>query len=275
MGEIFSNSRLSSFENCPKKFHFRYVLKIPAPSESIEAFVGKRVHEVFERLYIALDKGHVPTLAQVLRRYNALWDEHYAPERVRIVRSENSVDFYRENGEQCLTNYYRRHYPFDADETLSVEDRVLFALDDTGQYRFQGIIDRVSRARDGAIEIHDYKTGQWVPSQKKLDVDRQLALYQIGIGERHGAGAPVRLVWHYVLRGQTRTSTRTTEQLRELRAETMELIDQIRAEVRFEPRPGPLCRWCEYAYRCPANPEARADAPQMVPPSPDGQLRLL
>ena len=44
MSEIYSHSRLSTFENCRKKFEFRYVLKLPEDSEGIEAFVGKRVH---------------------------------------------------------------------------------------------------------------------------------------------------------------------------------------------------------------------------------------
>ncbi|MEZ4291655.1 MAG: PD-(D/E)XK nuclease family protein [Myxococcota bacterium] len=51
-----------------------------------------------------------------------------------------------------------RHYPFDDGETLGSERRVVF-LDEDGRYKMQGIIDRISRARDGVIEVHDYKTG--------------------------------------------------------------------------------------------------------------------
>ena len=40
---------------------------------------------------------------------------------------------------------------------------------------------------------------------------------------------PVRLVWHYLLLDQVRTSTRTPEQLDALRADTISLIDRIRA----------------------------------------------
>ena len=61
---LYSHSRLSNFENCPKKFHYRYVLRIPSEFESIEGFVGKRVHEVLERLYLAVRKGSVPPLAK-------------------------------------------------------------------------------------------------------------------------------------------------------------------------------------------------------------------
>jgi RecB family exonuclease len=87
-------------------------------------------------------------------------------------------------------------------------------------YRVRGIIDRVVRAADGAVEIHDYKTGRWVPSQQELDQDRQLALYQIGVEARY-EGTATRLVWHYLLRDQVRVSTRTPDQLDELRARTI------------------------------------------------------
>jgi putative RecB family exonuclease len=280
MSEVFSHSRLASFEDCPKKYEYRYVLKIRRDSESIEGFVGKRVHEVLERLYIAAGRGRVPTLPQVLHRYGALFDEHYDPERVRIVRSENPLDSYRENGERSLTNYYRRHYPFDADETLGLEEHLVFDLDDGGRYRIQGFVDRISRARDGAIEIHDYKTGRWVPNQQKIDEDRQLALYQMGVTEKYGADAPVRLVWHYVLRNQVRRSARTPQQLDSLRAKTAALIDRIGAETRFEPKTSALCSWCEYNDVCPAVAGSSADAPaETAAAAPGGakpgQLSLL
>jgi putative RecB family exonuclease len=279
--ESFSHSRLSSFEDCPKKFHYRYVLRIPSETESIEGFAGKRVHEVLERLYLAAAKDQLPSIARVIRRYHLLWDEHYDAERVRIVRSENGVDFYRENGERCLVNYYRRFYPFDADETLGLEQRVTFDLEPEGAYRIQGVIDRVVRTGDGAIEIHDYKTSQRVPRQEQLDRDRQLALYQIGIAQQYGEQQPIRLVWHFLLLDQVRRSSRTPAQLDQLRAQTIELIDRIRVETAFDPRPGPLCRWCEYYGICPTNPDATpAQVPQGESAGPEGappggQLELL
>ena len=259
MSEVFSHSRLSSFESCPKKFQYRYVLRVPSDSESIEQFLGKRVHEVLERLYIAVGKGLVPSLSQVLRRFQLLWDENYDAERVRVARPENSVGSYRGLGERGLTHYYRRFYPFDSGETLDVERRVRFDLDDRGAYRMQGVIDRIARAPDETIEIHDYKTSRRMPSQKTLDKDRQLALYQIGVARIYGEERPIRLVWHYLLLDRVATSTRTPDRLDDLRAHTMGLIDRIREETAFEARPGPLCGWCEYRDLCPAV-GGRADA---------------
>ncbi|MCZ6784623.1 MAG: PD-(D/E)XK nuclease family protein [Proteobacteria bacterium] len=251
MSTVFSHSRLSSFENCPKQFHFRYIEKIPAETESVEAFVGKRVHEILERLYVFVGQGMVPAVEKVVHRYHALWDETFDPERVRIVREGTPLSFYRGLGERCLRNFYQRHYPFDADETLALEEKVQFQLDAAGRYRIRGVIDRLVRAADGVIEIQDYKTGQRVPSQKQLDKDRQLALYQLGVGERF-PGEPIRLKWHFVSSGQVRTSTRNAEELEALRLETISLIDRIGAEKEFAPTPIPLCSWCEYKPICPA-----------------------
>jgi RecB family exonuclease len=251
LATVYSHSRLSSFEKCKKQFFYRYVEKRPVETESIEAFVGKRVHAVIEKLNHFIGRGLVPSLPKVLARFRSDWDEQFDPDRVRTVRAENPPDFYRDNGERCLSNHYRRNYPFDRDESLGIEQLVGFALDDDGRYRVRGIVDRIVRAADGAIEIQDYKTGRWVPSQQELDQDRQLALYQIGIAQRYGM-ASVRLVWHYLLRDQVRVSMRTPEQLDELRARTIELIDRVEAETEFAPTPSTLCSWCEFNDVCPA-----------------------
>ena len=186
MSEIYSHSRLSSFEDCPKKFEYRYVLKLKRDTESIEGFMGKQVHEVLERLYGFTAQGKVPSLGRVIERFRIWWNERYDPVRVRIVRTENNAAYYREIGERCLGDYYRRCYPFDGDETIATEEHVLFSLDEDDRYRIQGFIDRVVHSRDGAVEIHDYKTSARVPSQNRLDQDRQLALYQMGLSGRFG-----------------------------------------------------------------------------------------
>ncbi|MEE2673117.1 MAG: hypothetical protein VX466_04935, partial [Myxococcota bacterium] len=98
-----------------------------------------------------------PTLEQVKSRFEQLWQTEYDAERVKIVREGVELSVYQELGIRCLEGYYRRHYPFDGDKTLGVEERVVFDLDPSapGQYQMQGIIDRVARARDGALEIQD------------------------------------------------------------------------------------------------------------------------
>ncbi len=269
MGRVESHSSLSSFESCPKKYHFRYVLKVPAESEGIEAFVGKRVHELMERLYEFAGRDMVPSLRRVFERFHANWRESFASNRIRIVRDDMTVEDYVAAGERCLENAYRRFYPFDDGETLGLERRVHTRLDGDGQYAVRGIVDRVVRASDGALEIHDYKTGRRVPRQPEVDRDRQLALYELALRDELGEKGEVRLVWHYLLSGVTRVSQRTSAQLEELRDDTIAAIDRVRAETSWEPREGPLCRWCEYRERCPLFAREAVDDPAPSPIEPD------
>jgi putative RecB family exonuclease len=266
---VFSPSSLNCFENCPRQYAFRYIEKIEIETEGIEAFVGKRVHEVLERLYQFVGQGLLPSLPRVVARYHANFDEQYDTARVRITREGTPADFYRDSGVRGLENYYRRHYPFDGDQTVGLERPIHFALDDDGRYAVRGIIDRIARARDGVLEIHDFKTD--------LDRDRQLGLYELGIREQLGESGDIRLVWHYVLRDVQRTSQRSPEQREQLRANTARAIDKIRAEREFAPKPSGLCGWCEFRDRCPAiNPERAAELAALAEDAePDPQLSLL
>ena len=249
---VFSPSSLRCYENCPKQYHFRYVERRRVDVESIEAFLGKRVHEILERLYLFVGNGRVPSLERVLYRYHANWDAAFDEKRIRIVRKELEPEHYRRQGARCLENHYRRHYPFDSETTLDVEKRIQFQLDDAGHYRLRGVIDRLARARDGVLEIQDYKTGQRVPRQDALDRDRQLALYELGIRELLGETGEIRLVWFYLLTNQIRVSRRQPDELDALRASTRSTIDRIRCETEWQPRTGPLCDWCEFRELCPA-----------------------
>ena len=272
MQSTFSPSSLSCFENCPKQYHFRYVEPLEVEHEGIEAFVGKRVHEVLERLYRFVADGLVPSLAKVVWRYQQNFQAQFDPGRVRIVREGTEAGSYRAAGARGLENYYRRHYPFDADHTLGLEKPIRFDLDGDGRYALRGIIDRLVRAKDGALEIHDFKTSRRVPKQDELDRDRQLGLYELGVREQLGETGEVRLVWHYVVPDQQRTSRRTPEQRDALRESTQRSIDRIRAERDWAPRPSGLCDWCEFRAHCPA---FAAEPRPTAAVSASGQMPLL
>jgi RecB family exonuclease len=273
---VFSPSSLSCFENCPRQYAFRYIDRIPVETEGIEAFVGKRVHEVLERLYQFVGQGLLPSLQRVIARYHANFERGFDPARVRIAREGTPADFYRDAGARGLENYYRRHYPFDRDHTVDLERPIQFALDEDGRYAVRGIIDRIARAKDGVLEIHDFKTGRRIPKQDELDRDRQLGLYELGIREELSEDGDIRLVWHYVLRDEQRTSQRTPEQREQLRATTARTIDRIRSEREFAPKPSALCNWCEFRERCPAvSPARTAELAAIAEDAePDPQLSL-
>jgi putative RecB family exonuclease len=275
---VYSHSRISAFESCRRKYAFRYVEKVPSDWESVEAFLGKRVHEILERLYHHLSRhGRPPSLAQVHARYRRDWHEQWHPQ-VRIVRDENDAEHYLRYGEQCLAHYYRSHYPFDQGETVAIEQNLQIALDSEGRYQMRGIVDRVVRTREGAYEVHDYKTSGSLPPLSRLAGDRQLALYQIGLQQTYPKAQEVELVWHYLGFNKTLRVRHSSEQLAAVCRDTMARIDTIEAAREFPAQPGPLCRWCEYAELCPAaGGRSRLDSPPPPDPAhtpPRGQLSL-
>ena len=56
--EYFSYSSLQSFKKCPAQFKYRYIDKIYKKDEGIEAFMGKRVHEVLNISIIKKCRGN-------------------------------------------------------------------------------------------------------------------------------------------------------------------------------------------------------------------------
>ncbi len=248
----YSHSRLSSFENCPKQFEYRYIQKIETKTEGVEAFLGKRVHEILERLYHHVGRyGRPPSLSRVQKRFSEDWALHWH-ENIKIVRTERTPEYYTQQGEHCLENYYRSHYPFEDGETVALEKPISLQLDDAGRYRLRGIIDRLTRQGHGSYEIHDYKTSGFLPPPSRLEQDRQLALYQIGIEQTFPDIEQVELVWHYLVFNKSLRSRRSREQLDALRSQTIQLIDEIEETAEYRARPGPLCRWCDYREICPS-----------------------
>ena len=51
----FSYSQLNTFKICPQQYKIIYINGVRKVDESIEAFMGKRVHEVLEWLYSELN----------------------------------------------------------------------------------------------------------------------------------------------------------------------------------------------------------------------------
>jgi RecB family exonuclease len=247
---IYSHSRLQTYENCPFKFKLRYLDHIKREeAESIEAFVGKRVHEVLQKLYAESLLTRTNTLADLLNYYDLLWKENWN-DNITIVRKKFNKEHYYQFGRKGIENYYKRYQPFDQSITIGTEMPVNFDLDDAGKYKITGYIDRVAHA-NGIYEAHDYKTGSSLPSQRHLDTDRQLAFYQIAIQEMWPAAREVRLIWHYLAFDLDLVSKREPADLERLKTDTIALIDKIEAAKEFPAIESGLCNWCEYPDLCP------------------------
>jgi len=246
----YSNSRLSCFESCPLKYNYLYIEKLEKPAEeTIEQFLGKRVHETLERLYKDLRFQKPDSLQELLSFYNSEWKKSWN-QSIIFVRKDYSEENYRKMGEQYLSDYYRRYHPFDQSRTIGLEQKISLSLDPEGRYRMTGYIDRLSCREDGTYEIHDYKTGVLTP-HIYLESERQLPLYALAVKHQYHDAKRVLLIWHFLSADKEIVLTKTDEQLESLRKEIMGLIDEIESSKEFRPRKSDLCDWCEFRSICP------------------------
>jgi putative RecB family exonuclease len=247
----YSHSQLSTYETCPHQYKLAYIDKIEAETESIEAFMGSRVHDALEKLYRDLMKvNRLNTLQEILDFYEEVWEKNWKG-TVQIIRKEYSAEDYRQQGKRCLAEYYRRYHPFDHGKTIGLEEYIAFPLDGEKDYTIRGYIDRLVIVDQSILEIHDYKTSGKLSSQNEADSDRQLAFYQMGVADRWKEIKEVRLIWHYLSFDAEIRSSRTAEDLEKVRQEALDLIQRIESDRNFSPKEGPLCNWCNYQPVCP------------------------
>jgi len=246
----YSHSQLSTYETCPQQYRLAYIEKIKTETEGIEAFMGSRVHDALEKLYRDLKVTKLNTLEEILHFYHQSWEKNWN-DRVQIIRKGYSAEDYRRLGEKCISDYYKRYYPFEEGRTLGLEESIYFPLEEERGYWIRGFIDRLTLVDNSVLEIHDYKTSNRLPSQEDVKADRQLAFYQMGVGGKWQDIREVRLIWHYLTFDTEIHSSRTPEQLHQLREGTLDLIRRIESDKKFFPKEGPLCDWCDYQGFCP------------------------
>ncbi len=248
---LYSHSRIESFFQCPLKFKFQYIEKIKVPfHQSIEAFMGSRVHETFEYLYKLVQHTKIPLQQELIDFYKKKWKQNWN-NNIVIVKQGLTKENYFNLGIKCIKNYYQKNHPFNDGLTIGIEKRILIDLDGTGKYKVQGFIDRLVEKKPGFFEIHDYKTVSNLPDQIKAEEDRQLALYAIGLEQEFNEVNEVELIWHFVVFGKTAKSKRTKQQLTELKKETISRIKEIESCNKFNSNPSILCNWCKFQCICP------------------------
>lgn len=294
MATLYSYSRVGSFFTCPTQYAHRYIHKTPSPSpQGIELFMGSRFHDAMEFLYGELPK-RLPDLPEVLSKFDQAWSDSFKEVQsrqkqqgyetpLRINREGETVQDYYERAKSYVESYYGKYAPFDQDETLAVEKRVLFSLDPAGQYKMQGYIDRLSRTPDGTLWVHDYKTGSRKLSKEDARNEDQLALYQLGLAQDPAFRKdPVKLAWHFVaFEDDTVQSERGEKELDFLKKKYVNKIQAIEKAKDFAPLTSALCGWCDFLKLCPdgqkavaqrAERKAKAEGTQAKDPIAGGRV---
>lgn len=248
----YSYSRLSTFDNCALQYKFAYIDKLEKDYEnSIEAYMGKKVHDTLEEFYRQLKYSVVWSLEELLQYYKKIWKEGFSKD-IKVVRCHLKAQNYFDMGEKYLTDYYNHYKPFDQDYTLGLELAIDIDLEGDGRFVLNGRIDRLGVKNDTYI-IHDYKTGATLPKSDDVDENIQLGIYAMAIREMYKDVKKVELVWHYLAFDKeikVVNEEKDSAKLKKELAKKIEYLEGLSTED-FKPRESALCEWCVYASQCP------------------------
>ncbi|MFT4282976.1 MAG: RecB family exonuclease [Candidatus Woesearchaeota archaeon] len=250
MMETYSHSKLSTFEQCTLRYKYQYIDKIKTDiSTTIEAFMGDIVHRTLEKLYKDKQFMKENTKEELLEFYDKLWAEEYN-DSILIVKEEYTAENYRLKGRKMIEEYYDEYKPFNEGKIIGLETEDFYELND--EYKVHVRIDRLMYMGDGVYEIHDYKTNSNLKTQPEADIDRQLAIYNLGVKKLYPDAKKIILIWHFLGFNKEIRSTRTDEELEKLREETIDLIEKVKKTNSFEPKVSKLCDYCNFKEICPA-----------------------
>lgn len=250
---MWSHSRVSTFDNCPKQYWFRYVAPRGAHrsrGQSIEAYMGSVVHRVLETVYHHTRRSGPPTREQAVGALVNWFAEGLSNPRrpVYIVRAGETAAQYLERARRCLDNFWSRWRPEHVEKTLGLEVQLYFKV---GGQDWQGILDRLVRVGPGEYQIHDYKTSARAKTQEQAERDGQLGLYAEGLRQAYPDAECID-TFHWFLQPGVVVATHVTPQrLEAVRADFTRATERILAATKWPAKPSALCRWCEFAEQCP------------------------
>jgi len=231
-----SYSSIDTYETCPAKFKFAYEDRLPRHPSPALSF-GDSLHRALQCFHNR-PVPVPPAREELLEMLDAVW----VSDGYRDASEERT---YRDHARQVLMQY---HLENAERYRIPVALEFRFTIEIEG-VQVNGMIDRMDRLPGGGYEIIDYKTNRRLPPLSRVERDLQLSIYHLAAREVWGID-PERLTLYYLLPGQRMTTSRTPEDVEELRARIATVAERIGAG-KFEPRENPLCDWCDYQAMCP------------------------
>lgn len=263
-----SPSSSSLYQQCARKWKFRYIDRLPDPAGE-PALVGTFAHLVLEHLLQLPSGRRTQDAAKKLARTH--WREiETEPEYQALALSPDQSRAFRWKAWEAIAGLWALENP-DETEIHATEHEVQV---DIQGVPFRGIIDRIDVV-DGSLVISDYKSGKAPPDRFRRRPLKQVLLYAAAVQASTGQ-RPLGARLLYL--GQRTLGVRVTPQnIEEVVGELAETWSSLSSDCEsgeFVPTTGPLCAWCPFLAECPEGQaevvqrneagSVRADAPGLA-----------
>ncbi len=240
-----SYSSISTYEQCPLKWKFHYIDKLPEEPKPYFSF-GTVMHDVMEFFYMEKEGGKIkgprfdaPSVDELLAYYRSVWlSEGY--------ENSEQEENYRALGERIIREYHSEHA---GNFRMPIATEHGFMLEVRG-IKVRGFIDRVDKLGPESVAILDYKTSKNAFTIPYVKSNKQLALYQMAFEELHNKRVERLSLYHLRSNMDFSVGRRPDSMISALKDEIAEVADAIEGE-NFEPKRSWLCDYCDYQRFCP------------------------
>lgn len=243
--ENISYTDLGAFKDCPLKFYFRKVLRLPTPSGDQQS-LGSVIHGALEEAGQTLMKCEPLLLEALVASFESRWQKVFFgdPDRKERLKAR---------GREVLARFVQLQSERAGAQPVALEKQFgIPLLPELGQGspRLTGRIDRIDTA-PGGFEVIDYKTGKSSSNDKKDDL--QLPIYSLACQELFGQTA-ARVIYMFLGDGALSDASYSQEELAQVKSEIIEMVAAIN-QSDFTATPGYICSNCDFARVCPAKQE--------------------
>lgn len=260
---VYSFSQLGLYQQCPKKYQFRYLDGLEKSFETTpDLLLGTSVHSSLERFYQQLNIYKKPQKSDLIEYFDIQRSKSLQENWEKIVMKwDQTLDDYQRRGQHYLSDYYDLHTPFEDIKIVGTELLLHFTLEDwPNAPKFRGIVDRLDKDWENFI-INDYKTNKNLPPEQKDEYREQLTLYAQGIRQKYGKYFKnIKARLHYLHFWLVDEREITNENLDPILQKYKNLISEIETarfdhnmgvENAFPTNQNPYCKYCEYQMLCP------------------------
>jgi putative RecB family exonuclease len=247
-----SYSALRTYQGCPLRYYFKYIVGLPEETVSASLIFGSAIHRAIEHHYREQLAGNAaPPLFDLLREYQLGWTERQE-QPVRFNKSEDLTSL-NQLAERVLTSFQTYAATEQIGHILAIEETLLGDVI-PGLPPLLGRVDLITLQPD-ALVIHDWKTSRtrWSADQV-VESAEQLLLYST-LAAEFAPGLPIQLSFTVLTKTKEPQCDRHTliaelgqaDRLKRIIARVWQAIET----EQFYPAPSlPGCASCPYRDPC-------------------------
>lgn len=224
----YSYSRISTFDKCPLKYYYKYILKFEIPDNDNFVFEkGKYLHELLQ---------YFPVIPEYDFKYN--------------INKEKKDDYIQMVHRLCRLD---RKFQFLFDKKIMLHRENTFYLDKQlnnhndkdDDCLFYGLIDYVGQYAN-QIMIVDWKSGK---TQRHASF-QQLKLYSIWAFNEYPKINSINACLFFIEQNEQHVQKIKRSELESIKQELFDKINTIESTTDFKKKVCEDCQYCDYRHDC-------------------------